>query len=157
MIVPGLEGEDELRLVERLVRGQGGESASPTEQDRKDCSHGAIIVGMEGSGGDESSVDYKRSMTGDRRIGSRFPAHEEVEVAVRETPSEIRTGTLRDLSRSGARIRLDHSIPVNAAIGVKIRDQQLKATVLSCKGLEGGYELGVEFDREFEGPLRPAE
>jgi hypothetical protein len=96
-------------------------------------------------------------MVGDRRIGSRFSADEEVEVFVPDASgNETRTGTLRDLSRSGARIRLEHAIPLNTAIRIKIRDQQLNASVRSCARMPGGFGVGIEFESEFEGPLRPA-
>lgn len=94
-------------------------------------------------------------MAGDRRIEGRYAANEEVELIVPGASGrETRGGTLRDLSRSGARVRMERAIPINTAIRIKIRDRELNARVRSCARMPGGYAVGIEFENEFEGPLR---
>jgi hypothetical protein len=63
-------------------------------------------------------------------------------------------GRIEDLSFSGARIRVDRSLPVNTRLTLIVGDKQLLATVRYCGRIRLGYVIGVEFDTEYHGVLQ---
>jgi hypothetical protein len=83
----------------------------------------------------------------DRRFEPRHSAHEVVELrwesngAAHECP-----GFLRDLSRSGARIESERSVPVRTTVRVTIRNQEIAARVRFCTRRPTGFMLGLELD-----------
>jgi hypothetical protein len=95
---------------------------------------------------------------GDRRFEIRNPANEQVELCGLDESGANRTwtGTLHDLSKSGARIRLDRTIKINTKLRVKIREQELGAVIRSCAKTPSAYMLGIEFDSEYQGPTKTA-
>ena len=94
----------------------------------------------------------------DRRFEPRQATDESVEVRWTEaTGAERRgSGVVRDLSRSGASIVLDHPIHVLTPVRVTIRNQELNARVRSCIPAQTGYVLGVELWPHSQGFLRDA-
>jgi len=64
-------------------------------------------------------------------------------------------GTMQDLSASGARIRVSHSIPVQAALAVAFNGKEVIATVRYCVRKHGEFVAGIEFLPEYQGILRP--
>jgi hypothetical protein len=63
-------------------------------------------------------------------------------------------GTMRDFSRSGARIELDRPVPVQTAVQVALGEQKLGTRIASCVRAKAAYLVGVEFDPEFQGVIK---
>ncbi|MBZ5601737.1 MAG: PilZ domain-containing protein [Acidobacteriia bacterium] len=92
---------------------------------------------------------------GDRRFETRRPALEPVALVWTAAAAEHQdTGTLRDVSRSGARIHLEHPVPVNTSVRATIRGVAVTAQVRSCARKAPGFIIGLEFDPEFQGKVR---
>lgn len=91
----------------------------------------------------------------DRRFEKRHPAREEVKLAIAaESGAEPRTGVLLDLSRSGARFRVDSGIAVNTTVRVQIRGNELDGSVKSSKRDRDAFIIGVEFASEYQGDVK---
>lgn len=91
-------------------------------------------------------------MARERRFEPRHTANEPVEISWPENGS-LQTGPalLRDLSRSGARLHVDHALRVGTPIGIRVREHQLSARVLYCVRSQTEFLLGVELDAESQG------
>src|SRR5690242_20063520 len=97
-------------------------------------------------------------MAGDRRIEFRNPTSEVAEVLVPDENGvqQSHTGMLSNLSRSGGRVQLDRAIRADTKVRIKVREYDLSAHVRSSVRLPaGGYSLGIEFDEEYPGMIRP--
>jgi hypothetical protein len=57
---------------------------------------------------------------------------------------------MEDLSASGARIRVNRPIPMNARVAIVVRDKQLPATVRYCTRTRIEHIVGVEFDPGYQ-------
>ena len=92
----------------------------------------------------------------DRRFEPRQAANESVEVRWTEATGADRlcSGVVRDLSRSGASIVLDHPIHVLTPVRVTIRNQELNARVRFCIRAQTGFVLGVELRPDSQGLLQ---
>jgi hypothetical protein len=93
------------------------------------------------------------SIMRDRRFEPRHPTNEQVGVSWRDETGvdQACTGILMDVSRSGARVRLERPVRAKAAVRVVIRDKELSGSVKSCVRARAGFLLGLEFDPEFQG------
>jgi hypothetical protein len=89
----------------------------------------------------------------DRRDEPRHAARERVELSWNDAAGaeQSMSGMLRDVSRSGASLRLDRPIPINVKVRVTIRGNALIGTVKSCVRIGPQCQAGVEFDPEFHG------
>ena len=96
------------------------------------------------------------SIMQDRRLERRDDASEPVEVSWTSDTEVEQTcaGTLRDVSKSGARIRLDRPIRLKTAVKITVRDKEIRARVLSCVRVQSEFRVGVEFDPESQGALK---
>jgi hypothetical protein len=87
----------------------------------------------------------------DRRFEPRFSAAQQVRLS---WPDGAASGTLLDLSRSGARVGLDQPVRINTAVRLTLDQTEASAQVRSCVKESTGYVLGVEFDPECQGVLK---
>ena len=63
------------------------------------------------------------------------------------------TGTVRDVSSSGASVRVERPVPVAAEVVVIARGKELRASVRACSRTVDGFVVGVEFDDASQGVL----
>ena len=94
---------------------------------------------------------------GDRRFEKRHAASEPVEIvwpAEGESNTHQAVGTLRDVSRSGARLYLEKPVPLNTSLRATIRGVALTATVRSCTRKAPFFVIGIEFDPQFQGRVK---
>jgi len=88
----------------------------------------------------------------DRRFEPRHTANDPVEVS---WPGGTGSGILRDYSRSGARIEMEHPVKVGTEAHIKVRGLELAGQIRSCVRTQtAAHLLGIEFDPEFQGKIR---
>ena len=97
-------------------------------------------------------------MIGNRRDEPRFAADEIAELRWQDgAGAEQRcSGKMLDLSRSGARLRLDRPIRLGTIAELTVRGRQLPAQVKFCARAGAEYIAGVEFRSESQAkPVSP--
>lgn len=92
-------------------------------------------------------------MIGNRRDEPRFAADEIAELRWHDAAgAEQRcSGKMLDLSRSGARLRLDRPIRLGTPAELTVRGRQLPAQVRYCARAGAEYIVGIEFRPESQG------
>lgn len=93
----------------------------------------------------------------DRRFDVRWTIEESVDLKWQDASGAAVNGTgmMQDLSASGARIRVSHSIPVQSLLAVSFNGKEVRATVRYCVRKHGEFVAGLEFLPEYQGILRP--
>jgi len=91
----------------------------------------------------------------DRRFEPRHSADQLAELCWGASGDvAVCSGMIRNVSRSGAQIRLTRPVRVGTTIQIKKQDRDVRAKVVACTRAGPEYVLGVEFYPEFEGVLR---
>jgi PilZ domain len=92
----------------------------------------------------------------DRRFEKRHAVREPVEISwASDLGDQSSDATLSDLSRSGARIRLNRAIKLGSELQIEIRGASLKGTVMSCAREGPAFKVGVEFHPDSQGIVKP--
>jgi hypothetical protein len=97
--------------------------------------------GITASGAAEPSLD--------RRAEARYPCADPCEVILPATGGRS-TGTVRDISRSG--LRIESSMPISKGMEIEIvlpKQVVIFGEVRHCRGLDGGYQVGVRIREVF--------
>ncbi len=94
----------------------------------------------------------------DRRFDARWTIDESVDLRWQDASGATLKGTgmMQDLSASGARVRVTHSIPVQSPLVVAFNGKEVLATVRYCVRKHGEFVAGIEFLPEYQGILHPA-
>ena len=84
----------------------------------------------------------------DRRFDTRLLCSELVSVSWVANGGRVRrdTGSLDDISESGACLQLEQAVPEEARITLKLGKHEVTGSVRYCVLKDLGYFVGVEFD-----------
>ncbi len=83
----------------------------------------------------------------DRRVEPRFPCDRIITLKLLEPPFEVFSGSLRDISRSGAGVRTKRAVMAETPVSITWSDASLIGRVRHCEKSTGRFDVGVSLDQ----------
>jgi anti-sigma factor RsiW len=83
----------------------------------------------------------------DRRREPRFPCNKTITLRLLEPPYEEFSGTLHDISSSGAGLCTERAVTAETAVAITWSETDLTGTVRHCGESTGKFKVGVLLDR----------